>query len=371
VNQVSEPAPPNPRRNSIGALRLLFASLVIVSHSPEMLDGDKGREPLHQLTGSLTFGALAVDAFFLISGYLIAASFAASSSVGSYFWKRVLRIYPAFLLCSLLCLLLVAPLGGAHLQALDAKDWLRVASRLAMLKSPEIDGAFAGLPYPTLNGSAWTISYEFRCYILAAIFGLLGLYRRPWAFVGLTAVLLAATFVFLLPAGQAIADAPGWFDALFGEPEKALRLLDAFIVGTCFWLFRDRMVYRADLALICAAAAGGLMLIPAVAEVALITLGGYVLFYVAFKATWKPLLTINAKDDISYGVYLYAWPLAALAIWYWRDIPVILLGFGTLLGAGILGTLSWRFIEKPALTLKGRRPPTLATTAEVAEPKSS
>ncbi|MDB5423133.1 MAG: acyltransferase 3 [Phenylobacterium sp.] len=369
MNQVSESTPPNPRRNSIGALRLLFASLVIVSHSPEMLDGDKRREPLHQLFGSLTFGGLAVDAFFLISGYLIAASFAASSGVGSYFQKRVLRIYPAFLVCSLLCILVVAPLGGAHLQALDTRDWSRIATRLVMLKSPEIEGAFEGRNYQALNGSAWTISYEFRCYILAALFGLVGLYRRRWIFAGLTAVLILGNFLFLLPAGQAVADAPGWFDALFGEPEMALRLLDAFIVGTCFWLFRDRIAYRADLAVLCAVGALGLMLVPALAEIGLIILGGYVLFYVAFKASWKPLLTINAKDDISYGVYLYAWPVAALIIWTWPGIPVVALGLVTFAAAVALGALSWRFIEKPALALKGRVRPAGAATAKVAEPK--
>ena len=341
-------------QNSIGALRLLFASLVIVAHSPEMLDGDSHRELLHRAFGTMTFGTLAVDAFFLISGYLIAASFAASSSFWSYLLKRVLRIYPAFLVCSLICILVVAPLAGAHLQALGQKDWMRVASRLAFLKAPEIKGAFTGLPYQALNGSAWTISYEFRCYLLAAAFGLVGFYRRRSLFLGLTAVLLLSNFVFLLPQGQALLRVPGWFEAIFGAPDQALRLLSAFVVGTAFWLYRDGITYRWPIAAGCLLLLSGLMFVPTLAEVALIVLGGYVLFTVAFAATWRPLHTINAKDDISYGVYLYAWPIAALLIWWWPNVPVVGLGLITFIGAMLIGAASWFLVEKPAMEIRGR-----------------
>jgi peptidoglycan/LPS O-acetylase OafA/YrhL len=341
-------------QNSIGALRLLFASLVIVSHSPEMLDGDSRRELLHRLFGTMSFGQLAVDAFFLISGYLIAASFAASASTLSYFVKRVLRIYPAFLVCSILCVLVVAPLGGAHLASLGLGEWARGLLRLVTFKMPEIRGAFARLPYPSLNGSAWTISYEFRCYILAAVFGLLGFYRRRGWFLVFTVLLLASNFLFLTPVGPVLNRAPGWFDALFGEPLQMLRLWSAFAVGTCFWLFKDRIVYRWPWAIAAVLPLAGLMFLPVTSEVSLILLGGYLLFTTAFASTWRPLHTINATEDISYGVYLYAWPVASLIIWYWRDVSPVILGLLTFVGAVILGGFSWFLIEKPAMNLRTR-----------------
>jgi peptidoglycan/LPS O-acetylase OafA/YrhL len=341
-------------QNSIGALRLLFASLVIVAHSPEMLDGDSRREPLHGLFGTMTFGTLAVDAFFLISGYLIAASFAASASTLSYFVKRILRIFPAFLVCSLLCVLVVAPLGGAHLASQSLGDWAHSLVRLVTLKTPEVRGAFAGLPEPSLNGSAWTIAYEFRCYILAALFGLLGFYRQRRWFLALTALLLASNLLFLTPLGPILGRTPGWFDALFGEPQQMLRLWSAFAVGTCFWLFKDRIVYRWPWAIAALLPLAGLMFLPVASEVSLILLGGYLLFTTAFAATWRPLHSINATEDISYGVYLYAWPVAALIIWYWRDVTPTVLGVLTLLGSVVLGAVSWFLIEKPAMNLRTR-----------------
>jgi peptidoglycan/LPS O-acetylase OafA/YrhL len=353
VNPPLNPLPPQRPANGIGALRLLFASLVIVSHSPEMLDGNLEREPLHMLFHTLSSGRLAVDAFFLISGYLIAASFAASAGVGSYFMKRILRIYPAFVVCFLLCVFLVAPLAGASLRSLGAADLGRLGYRLVLLKSPAVDQAFATLPYPALNGSAWTISYEFRCYILAALLGMVGLYGRRGLYLALTAVVVTTSLVLSWPD---LADfrSPAWLVASLGEPHQQLKLLAAFMVGTCFWLYSKDIVLRGRYAAVAAVPLLGLMFMPQVAETALILLGGYILFWVAFKVSWKPLLTINAKDDISYGVYLYAWPIGALLIWYWRDIPVGVLAGLTFLGAVACGHVSWLLIEKPAMSWKWR-----------------
>lgn len=177
----------NPQRfgnhnNAFGFLRLLFASLVIVSHVPEIVDGNANREILHNLTGSMTFGSFAVSGFFVISGFLITGSYLNSSTIWSYLRKRVTRIYPAFVLASIVSLVIVAPLGGAYLQ-LDPRHILVALARIATLQRPMLAGAFTEGHYSdltvALNGAMWTIQYEFTCYILVILLGFTGMLRRP------------------------------------------------------------------------------------------------------------------------------------------------------------------------------------------------
>lgn len=340
------------RDNNFGALRLLFAGLVIVAHSPEMLDGNRSREPLYAIFGTLTFGRVAVDAFFLISGYLITSSFVNSSGVTSYLFKRVLRIYPAFLVCSLICLFVVAPLGGGDLAKLSVVDWAKSAVRLILLRTPEVQGSFEGQHYPSLNGAAWTIGYEFRCYVLAALLGIAGLYSRRLIYLACTIFVLAVNVSYEPWIAPYVVNWPAWLTFAIGDPIQNARLVSAFMVGTCYWLYRDKIVYSSFLVVFAAIVMTALLFSPLLAESALILLGGYMLFWVAIGVDWKFLRSINADNDISYGLYLYGWPIAALMIWYWPSIPVVVLGAGTYAGAALAGMVSWFVIEKPAMRLK-------------------
>jgi peptidoglycan/LPS O-acetylase OafA/YrhL len=69
--------------NNFGMLRLLFAVLVAFAHSFCFVDGSSHREPLFNAFHNLTSGELAVDCFFLISGYLVAQSLLQSKSMPS------------------------------------------------------------------------------------------------------------------------------------------------------------------------------------------------------------------------------------------------------------------------------------------------
>lgn len=154
------------RNNNFGLLRLLLATLVIISHSPEILDGNRSREILTRAFGTISFGDFAVDGFFIISGYLVTKSFLQDPSVFSYLGKRALRIYPGFLVGFWLCVLLVAPFVSGSTRILSVSTLLQEFPNSIGLQEPLVKGVFPGMAYPSLDSPMWTIGFEFKCYIL-------------------------------------------------------------------------------------------------------------------------------------------------------------------------------------------------------------
>ena len=83
--------------NNLDLLRLVFASFVLLSHSFELADGSRSREPLTRLFHTTSFGGLGVDFFFILSGFLITMSWDKNPHALSFLKKRILRIYPAYM----------------------------------------------------------------------------------------------------------------------------------------------------------------------------------------------------------------------------------------------------------------------------------
>src|ERR1700741_4202124 len=105
---MSERAP----ANNFNLLRLLLASAVLFSHSYELIDRNRFREPLDRFFHTYTAGDLAVDGFFMLSGFLIMQSWQRDPQVWRYLARRVLRIYPLFIVATLICGLVLGPIFG-------------------------------------------------------------------------------------------------------------------------------------------------------------------------------------------------------------------------------------------------------------------
>ncbi len=333
--------------NQFGVLRLLFAFVVVVSHSPELLDGNRSREILASVFHTRTLGEVGLDGFFLISGYLIVKSWHESPRLGGFALRRALRIGPGYIVAFLLCWLVVGPLSGGHI---GTDGYVMQAYRMITLQSPELSDAFRGLPYTSLDGPMWTIAYEVRCYIAAAVLGLAGAYRHRTRYVIACAVALLL-FLFLPDL-----EPPRMIARFTGKLTDDAALLLVFLTGGAFYLFANkirldgRIALAAAIALPFTLAAG-----QAPARLGVAICGGYLLFWFALVVRAPRLARIGGGIDISYGLYLYAWPVQNLIVQRAGDIAPWALTLAATVIAGLLGLASWTLVERPGLALARRR----------------
>ncbi|MDZ4141371.1 MAG: acyltransferase [Methylotenera sp.] len=329
------------KNNNFGFLRLLLATLVIFSHSPELLDGNSSREILTSIFGTISFGELAVDGFFLISGYLILKSFNNSVSIKSYLLKRCLRIYPAFIAATIISIFIVAPLSGGFdvLSNISHQQWWYSFGRAFTLKQPLIDGVFVNNHSHYLNGPMWTIKYEFICYLLIPLIFYLRFFNKKY----FLAILLLIVSIVVIFVDLNIA----YLNL------QIARFCLLFLSGSCFYLYRDSIKWSLALTVVCLVCLlFCLSYNKYLANLGLSIFGGYLLFNFALNFKHSFINSIGSKTDISYGVYLYAWPIQSLTIQYYPTIEPYQLNVSTLCVVAPLAYLSYRFIEKPFMNLK-------------------
>jgi peptidoglycan/LPS O-acetylase OafA/YrhL len=329
------------RQNNYNLLRFVLALLVLFGHSPELIDGNRSRDWLAQTFGSISFGELAVDGFFLLSGYLIAQSWDSQPHAWPFLKKRLLRIFPGFIVSSIICALIVGPLASdpsAYFGSFQVIPFITTLLRLGIPAVPEV---FAGTPYPYVNGAMWTIAKEFVCYLFVLVVGVTGTFRKPYLCLAATAIVFLA-LAFLKVNSYTVP--------------ATLRLASFFLCGTCYYLYRRRVPMRGDVAAAVAVVTVAALFSRLGAEFVLASLGGYALLYAAEKRS--PLLShFNRLPDVSYGLYLYGWPTQKLLLWYLPSLsPLGLFALAAPIAIAF-GTVSWYLVEKPALRLKGRTLP--------------
>lgn len=330
------------RRNNFTALRILFAWLVLYGHS-FAITRQGVVDPLKSLfQGSTWIGEVAVSGFFAISGFLVAASFARRGFF-DYAVSRMLRIYPALVVCVVLTVLVIGPLFTSlpvsdYFANAGTWDYLWNATLLQPIEW-RLPGVFEELRRYAVNGSLWTLPVEVSCYILLAVAGVAGLlHSRP--LTNLTIIAL------VLYGSQHFSDLP-----LIGFREKWSRPAIFFLWGVAFYANRERFPLHGGLALV-AAMTAWFSLGESWFLLAFPPTFGYLVFYLAYRS---PFLNIDGRiGDISYGMYIYAWPAQQMVVsWFPAEGPYFNTALATLLVVPA-ALLSWHGLEKPALKLKGR-----------------
>ena len=331
------------RHNNFDALRLVAAISVIFSHAFLIGEGTQDPEPLYWATGGQTvLGVAGVFVFFTISGYLVAQSFEATGSPLRFLAKRGLRIYPGLLACLVVSAFVMGPLVtdlplAAYLRSLGPYSY--VVSNFAMILPantlPVV--AFSGYSAGSvIDGPLWTLPSEVAMYLMLCALGVVGALR-----------LRVIVPLLLLGIGGL------WFDTASSEYfiGSALWLLPFFAAGMALYRLRDRPILNGAIAL---AAFAGLVISAWLHALILLfpIFGSYLVIYLAF-ARWLPVLPAARFGDLSYGLYIYGWPIeqwltrlhgGTLA---WPKLFALALPL-----TAAVAFLSWHLVEQRALRLK-------------------
>ncbi len=326
------------RENNFDLLRLMAALGVFWAHGS--LFYDLQITPFFNNTYSM--GSLSVYVFFFISGYLNVQSWSRTAQWTAFGIKRALRIFPGLLAAAFVSVFVI----GGLMTTLDLKSFLssgqtwglfvNYGTGLATLN--DLPGVFAHNPIQNaVNGSLWTIKYEVLMYVLLVLFGMtLGLSRR---ILVLVAAVSAAAF--LLVKIPALDDgAISWRDFW--------QFATMFFAGAAFnYIPVDRRLWLVPPMVLGFVIACTGTTLAIVQGAVFLCLPGAV-FLLAY---WKPLTHIRLRHDLSYGIYIYAFPvqqaITEISLRHGISKPIYMVL--ALVIVLMLALASWVFIERPAI----------------------
>ncbi len=331
--------------NFFTPLRFLFAYLVLIGHSFVVSGGDSSAEP--HVFYHYTFSYIAVNLFFIASGFLVTASMLYRKDAASFASARFLRIYPGLFVHILIMMFVFGvmttslPIGEylTHKQTL-----IQPLLVLPFIKSQMfLPGIVENNHEHMASAALWTLRYEVLAYMGTFAAFSLGLMRQKW--------MLAAQFILFLLAWP-VLHLSGLVDHLPATLQLLLRFGLVYGLGAAIYAFRDKIKFHIlgiPVMFGLAALSHKTVMFEPVLDMAL----AYALFWAAYVKLPK-LNIMKTMPDVSYGLYIYHWSVLQGIRHYWPEVTTLQL---ILLSTPIsiaLAALSWYLIEKPALKLKDR-----------------
>lgn len=341
-----------PDRNNFGAVRLVLALAVVVSHSYYLASGIAlASEPVFAITG-YSLGQHAVQLFFVLSGLLVAQSLVRNGLL-AYAKARALRIFPGLAVCVLATALIAGPLVSTLAPAAYVTDAgvYRYIVETVLLKTgmAPLPGVFQSNPAAgVVNSSLWTLKYEVVCYVLLGVAGSAALRLAITRAAGIAALIgfvwLAALDPPDLAPGNRLIDQIQYFALFFGT-------------GVLAYAMRHHLRLGAGGAAVAAAAllaSNG----TGAAEFGQALGLGYLMLW-AGSMPGGAVRRFTNRNDYSYGVYIYGVPVGQTLLHATPGLSAEALMAATAAVSLACAALSWRYVEKPSLALRHAALPAL------------
>lgn len=321
-----------PENNNFGIIRLLLATLVVLGHALILSGPSEGY-------GIFGYTDFAVDAFFIVSGFLIYASFDKEPVFISFYLRRIFRIYPLYAVVVCLQALAMAwLLGGIRTHLSELFHYLLPNLVMANFLAHDMGGLLSGLHNPGINPSLWTLKVEAGFYLILPLLWLLT--RR-----------FGGGFLILLYMASTIFAAAALHYGSISISRQLPGQLRFFAVGIALYRYRNdkRLQFSIPVAaflsvsifIICTYLRKDPIMIPVYP-----LLIGLLVFLCALRLPVIPL-----KLDISYGVYLMHGPLIQLSLLLgiYEFTPRYVLGLVALVYA--LALIAERLVERPGIAM--------------------
>ena len=333
-------------RNNFNFIRLLFSSSVIVSHSYPLTGN---LEWFSKITNNqLDLGSLSVNVFFIVSGYLIFNSLMYSTTPQNYLWKRILRLFPALFVMLVLTLITITVVYTGKSILSESSFYTYLPNNLSLYNwQSKVRGVFEKNPYPgSINGSLWSLSFEFTMYLIILCFFPIRKSKKLTAFL-LSCLYLAFLSGYLFGPSKFIIILIKYLNLDFLQ---FCRLGIFFSAGSILSFFPIHKINNNYLQV-------GLFVFLLIA----ISFNLYVIasciflpiFIILIGSSYsRHLEYIPSKiGDISYGVYIYGFLVQQVLMNYFNLNPIELM-FLSLVITYLFAYFSWHFIELTTLKHK-------------------
>ncbi len=329
------------RENNFDLLRIVLALIVVMAHVA-ILTKNAVFMPLLDFFNS----RLAVEGFFVVSGYLISASYENTSSVRSYFEKRLRRIFPAYFTVVLICALFLFFVSGNSFGDYFNTNWIKYLFYnlifLNFLQST-LPGVFEGQAFSAVNGALWTIKIEVMFYITLPV--IIWLMNRVGRLKVMISVYILSVSYALFMNSLASQDGGGIYAILARQLPGQLSF---FMSGALLYYysghFRRFWVGYLLIGGVCFFLERHLPSIYPLYPFALAVL------VICFAIILKHLGNWGRYGDVSYGVYIWHFPLIQLfvALGFFHASPWLAFAM-FMVSLFAIALLSWHLIEKPFL----------------------
>jgi len=295
-----------------------------------------------------------VRSFFILSGFLVFYSYIKRPNVKEYAGKRFRRIYPAYFFVIIVCV--VAGIFATSLPIseylLSKQTYQYLLANLGFMNflQPNLPGVFENNIYPVVNGALWTLKVEVMFYIsVPFVYFLLKRYNKLAVMLGLL-ILSALYYEFC----NVLYERSGNF--LFLQLRKQfggqfIYFFSGGLILLYFNLFQKYVKYIFPLAIVIYIFREDFIVFHYLEPLALASI------LIGFAYNFKYLNFLRKYDNISYGIYLFHFPVIQVVINY--GLPgknIYLAFFVVLIVTVLLSILSWKLIEKPIIMKRKKLP---------------